>query len=270
VDPLSASDPDATTEIGHIISGKSNASRAPSFRRWVGAAAFTVFLLTLSWWTLVPVDRKDTALAAFDNLSRSTGAVETKPRAAPEVTAGDVDEPTIGPTETRPPSHEAGIGSTASRPEDAPNIGAQPPDAATDEPRASNSISSRQSATVDQAGAPAPTVASAAAIAAAEPPATAEQALSAPASPELTLSHGDDLLTRGNVLAARMLFVREAMLGSAAAATAVGKTYDPTFLASIKAVDVPSDRAAANAWYNVAAAMKALEAVKRSAGSSPN
>ncbi len=94
-------------------------------------------------------------------------------------------------------------------------------------------------------------------------PATAEPDTARPSYPEQILSRADDLLARGDVLAARLLYVRAANLGSARAATAVGKTYDPAFLASIQAAGIRPDRAAADAWYGMAAALGALEGAER-------
>lgn len=79
----------------------------------------------------------------------------------------------------------------------------------------------------------------------------------------VTLSRGDDFLARGDVSAARLLDVHAANLGSAHAATAAGKTYDPAFLASIHAIGIRPDRAAANAWYRKAAALGDAEGAKR-------
>ena len=63
------------------------------------------------------------------------------------------------------------------------------------------------------------------------------------------------MLVLGDVSAARLLYQRAATLGSARAATAVGKTYDPVFLASIHATGIPADRGAAAEWYRKGAAL---------------
>ena len=69
------------------------------------------------------------------------------------------------------------------------------------------------------------------------------------ASADLTLllSRGDAMVALGDVVAARLLYQRAAALGSARAATAVGKTYDPRFLASIHASGIAADRTVAAA-----------------------
>jgi TPR repeat protein len=93
----------------------------------------------------------------------------------------------------------------------------------------------------------------------AEPPKIAPAAPASPqyASSDLTLllSRGDAMLALGDISAARRLYERAAALGSARAATAVGKTYDPVFLASIRATGIAADRGAAAEWYRKGAAL---------------
>jgi TPR repeat protein len=57
------------------------------------------------------------------------------------------------------------------------------------------------------------------------------------------------MLGLGDIAAARMLYERAAALGSAHAATAAGRTYDPAFLASIRANGVTPNSALAASWY---------------------
>jgi type II secretory pathway predicted ATPase ExeA len=93
----------------------------------------------------------------------------------------------------------------------------------------------------------------------AEPP---KLAPAVPSSPRyvasdlaLLLSRGDAMLALGDISAARRLYERAAALGSARAATAVGKTYDPVFLASIHATGISADRGVAAEWYRKGAAL---------------
>ncbi len=65
----------------------------------------------------------------------------------------------------------------------------------------------------------------------------------------MLLSRGEEMLGLGDIAAARLFYERAADRGSARAATAAGKTYDPIFLASILAHGVAPDRAAAMGWY---------------------
>ncbi len=57
------------------------------------------------------------------------------------------------------------------------------------------------------------------------------------------------LLAQGRIAAARPLYEQAAAAGDAAAATAVGKTYDPLFLANMHASEVQPDPKLAAAWY---------------------
>ena len=84
-------------------------------------------------------------------------------------------------------------------------------------------------------------------------------------SPDLgsLLSRGDVMLELGDISTARLLYQRAAAAGSAKAATALGKTYDPTFLASIKVSGLAPDRAAAASWYRKGADLGDAEAADR-------
>jgi hypothetical protein len=73
----------------------------------------------------------------------------------------------------------------------------------------------------------------------------------------------DAALAGGDIIAARLLYERAAALGSAAAATAAGKTYDLDFLLSAGARGIGADPAAAAAWYRKAAALGDPEASAR-------
>lgn len=66
------------------------------------------------------------------------------------------------------------------------------------------------------------------------------------------ISRGDELLASGDVIAARLYYEHAAALGSGAAATSLGKTYDPVFLAAIHANGVLPDRDRATSWYRKA------------------
>jgi type II secretory pathway predicted ATPase ExeA len=79
----------------------------------------------------------------------------------------------------------------------------------------------------------------------------------------LLLSRADAMLALGDISAARLLYERAAALGSAGAATALGNTYDASFLASIQAKGIVADEAAAIAWYRKAAALGDAAAVRQ-------
>lgn len=71
---------------------------------------------------------------------------------------------------------------------------------------------------------------------------------------EALLARGDDLLATGDVAAARLFYQRAAELGSAAAATAVGQTYDPGVLELLRVRGARGDVQLAAEWYRKAIA----------------
>ena len=76
------------------------------------------------------------------------------------------------------------------------------------------------------------------------------------------MKRGDQSLALGDIAAARQLFERAAGAGNAAAATALGKTYDPNFVAP----GGKTDAATAVDWYRKAAALgdpRATDLLKR-------
>jgi type II secretory pathway predicted ATPase ExeA len=86
----------------------------------------------------------------------------------------------------------------------------------------------------------------------AEPPPTPEPAV-ATLTPDLmaaVMKRGNESLALGDVASARMLFQRAAEAGSAAAITALGKTYDPSFSTANA-----RDPARAAQWYQKAIAL---------------
>jgi len=68
------------------------------------------------------------------------------------------------------------------------------------------------------------------------------------------IARGDQLLATGDIAAARQFYQRAAEAGSAAAATGVGKTYDPLFLAESRAQGFRGDLMLAAQWYLKASA----------------
>jgi hypothetical protein len=79
----------------------------------------------------------------------------------------------------------------------------------------------------------------------------------------LLLQRGHAASAYGDITGARLLFERAAALGSPAAATEAGKTYDVEYLLSIGARGIRADQAAAAAWYRRAAALGNAEARER-------
>ena len=103
---------------------------------------------------------------------------------------------------------------------------------------------------------PAPVVAAPAAEAAAEPTpaAAAAPAISSNPQADALLARGDDLLATGDISAARLFYQRAAEQGSAAAATAVGQTYDPAVLELLRVRGARGDAQIAAEWYRKAIA----------------
>ncbi|MBV1797909.1 SEL1-like repeat protein [Siccirubricoccus sp. G192] len=109
-------------------------------------------------------------------------------------------------------------------------------------------------ATVDSKPAPAgPVPAPAASLAAPARPAAN------PALLAMLLRRGNGLLVLGDVSGARRFYERAAESGSAEAAEALARTYDPAALATLGARGIQPDPEAAAAWYRRAAALWAAE-----------
>jgi TPR repeat protein len=108
-----------------------------------------------------------------------------------------------------------------------------------------------------QAPAPAPPPAPGSAVAAA--PAMQEAPRASPAlSPAMTaalLQRGRQMLSVGDISAARRLLERAAAGGSGAAAVALGRTYDPSVLAALGVHGIRPDAVAAAEWYRRGAAL---------------
>lgn len=74
---------------------------------------------------------------------------------------------------------------------------------------------------------------------------------------------GDALLGTGDIIAARLVYERAARAGSAAAATGVGKTFDPLFLAAAGVRGIQGNPFEAAAWYRRGSAAGDSEAGTR-------
>jgi hypothetical protein len=99
-----------------------------------------------------------------------------------------------------------------------------------------------------------------------QPPPPAKPAETVPpALMAALMKRGNEALDLGDISAARLLFQRAAETGNAAAATALGKTYDPNFTANPSA----RDPARAAEWYRKAVALgdpSAADLLKRVGG----
>jgi TPR repeat protein len=77
------------------------------------------------------------------------------------------------------------------------------------------------------------------------------------------VKQGEEFITVGDVVTARIVFQRAAEAGDANAALAVGATYDPTVLAKLGAVGISGDTAQARSWYEKAERLGSPEARRR-------
>jgi len=80
------------------------------------------------------------------------------------------------------------------------------------------------------------------------PPAMAQARTDKASLPEL-LQRGDQLLGRGDIVAARVVYERAAELGSAPAAFALASTYDPSRLWSLGVFGMVGNKERARQWY---------------------
>ena len=80
---------------------------------------------------------------------------------------------------------------------------------------------------------------------------------------EALTRRGDALLVTGDIIAARFAFERAARAGSAAAATGVGKTFDPLFLTAAGVRGIQGNPFEAAAWYRRGSAAGDREAEAR-------
>jgi hypothetical protein len=98
-------------------------------------------------------------------------------------------------------------------------------------------------------------------------PSPAPTASASPALPQdevaSLLKRGRDLIASGDVASARLVLTLVAEGGNAEAAFTLAGTFDPTVLASLRAIGVQGDPTKARAWYARAADLGSLEARQR-------
>ena len=170
----------------------------------------------------------------------TSGEEDAAPIATPAVGARPM-EPSARPETPVPQTAAAPPGGTG---EPAPQTAALPPGGAADPAPSSGGASvARPAAQESRYGAaPAEETERRRPTAASMPPALVEA----------LVARGDAMMARRDISAARLLYERAAVAGSARAASALGRTYDPAFLAEIGAPGVRGDPELATAWYQKA------------------
>jgi hypothetical protein len=103
---------------------------------------------------------------------------------------------------------------------------------------------------------------------AAVPPSTAASSQPRPPALDadeitLLLKQGQDFIAAGDFVTARVVLRRAAEAGAAAAALALGQTYDPKALAKMRARGVVPDAAEARRWYETAQRLGSGDAAQR-------
>ena len=95
------------------------------------------------------------------------------------------------------------------------------------------------------------------------PPAVAPRPRLDPALLAALMRRGDALLAVGDISAARLVYGRAAAAGSGAAATALGRTWDPGYLAGIGGRGITGDEKEAASWYRQGSALGDIAAGER-------
>jgi hypothetical protein len=102
--------------------------------------------------------------------------------------------------------------------------------------------------------------------AAPQQPARATRLTIPAADEQVMMQRAEALLENKDVSSARLLFEHLARSGSARAALAMGKTFDPAYLKTIEAAGLKADVEKARGWYRQAAELGDQEASNRLAG----
>jgi hypothetical protein len=84
-----------------------------------------------------------------------------------------------------------------------------------------------------------------------------------PDSIKLLMQQGEQFVASGDLVAARLVYQRAAEAGNAAAALALGATFDPAVLAKIGVRGMGADVEKARNWYEKAKEFGSLEAPRR-------
>jgi TPR repeat protein len=84
-----------------------------------------------------------------------------------------------------------------------------------------------------------------------------------PEAVKLLMQQGDQFLASGDLVTARLVFRRAAESGNAAAALALGATYDPVVLARLGVRGMGADVEKARSWYEKAKEFGSPDAPRR-------
>jgi hypothetical protein len=95
------------------------------------------------------------------------------------------------------------------------------------------------------------------------PPGSVAAARTEDAATAQEIKRGNDMLAIKDISAARKLFASAASAGSARAATALARTYDPLFFSQLGVIGFKADPSSAILWYGKAAALGDPEAATR-------
>jgi hypothetical protein len=242
-----------TAAIGYFVTAGARLSPAPApAPRLQASAPEQVVTAALPQRELVP-QREIERQAKAQN---DDGAAPSRPDAPPAVAQAHEPEPATKPVMT------AVV---------APTTSLQPATTATPEPAVSAAAESKASLPPATAAAAEPKASlPPATVAAAEPDAPASE--SKPSQPvralgaaeiELLMQQAQRFIATGDLVTARILFQRAAKAGDAAAAVALGATYDPVVLAKLGVVGINPDVEKARTWYRTAESLGSSEATRR-------
>jgi TPR repeat protein len=84
-----------------------------------------------------------------------------------------------------------------------------------------------------------------------------------PEAIKLLMQQGEQFLASGDLVTARLVFRRAAEAGNAAAALALGATYDPVVLAGLGERGMGADVETARSWYEKAKEFGSPDALRR-------
>ena len=214
----------------------------------VAAAGIALFLLTAPDAGRIASPRAPAAVNSAVPPGTLMNGREAAPSAGVVATAPVVGTSEVASTSTTPPP-----GGPASKPEDAPPLGAQTREVSPPSPRAEAPPSA---VTAPAAQLPEAPTTIATPVPAALP---AGPVLSAAESAAL-VARGDALFTRGDLVAARLFYERAANAGDGQAAVRLGESFDPVFLDHVHLPGVRGNSDTAMSWYRRARDLGAADA----------